>query len=101
MFTSIALMKPSAVLINAARGGIVDELALIDALKNKRLAAAGIDVFENEPKVRPEFFALDNVVLLPHIGSATRATRYAMMNLAIDNLLAGLAGKTPPNLLNP
>ncbi len=96
----IALMQPSAVLINAARGGIVDELALIDALKNKRIAAAGIDVFENEPKVRPEFFALDNVVLLPHIGSATTGTRRKMADLAAQNLIAGLTTGTAPNLVN-
>jgi glyoxylate/hydroxypyruvate/2-ketogluconate reductase len=96
----IALMKPSAVLINAARGGVVDELALIEALKNKRIAAAGIDVFENEPKVRPEFFELDNVVLLPHIGSATSATRRKMAELAATNLIAGLTTGKPPNLVN-
>jgi len=96
----IALMKPNAILINAARGGIVDELALIDALKSKRIAAAGIDVFENEPKVRPEFFTLDNVVLLPHIGSATSGTRRKMADLAAENLIAGLTTGKPPNLVN-
>jgi glyoxylate/hydroxypyruvate/2-ketogluconate reductase len=95
----IALMKPSAILINAARGGVVDELALIDALKNKRIAAAGIDVFENEPKVRAEFFEIENAVLLPHIGSATDATRRKMANLAAQNLIAGLTTGTAPNLV--
>jgi lactate dehydrogenase-like 2-hydroxyacid dehydrogenase len=96
----IALMKPNAILINAARGGVVDETALVGALKSKRIAAAGIDVFENEPKVRPEFFELDNVVLLPHIGSATQATRRKMAELAAENLIAALTSGKPPNLVN-
>jgi glyoxylate/hydroxypyruvate/2-ketogluconate reductase len=96
----LALMKPTAVLINAARGGVVDELALVDALKNGRLYAAGLDVFENEPAVRPELLALKNVVLLPHIGSQTETTRRAMAQLAADNLVAALQGREPPNWLN-
>lgn len=97
----IASMKPTAYLINVARGGIVDDAALIEALRGKRIAGAGLDVFENEPALDPRFFSLDNVVLTPHIGSSTRATRLAMANLAADNLIAGLSGQRPPNLLNP
>ncbi|MDX9995130.1 MAG: D-glycerate dehydrogenase [Rhodocyclaceae bacterium] len=97
----LALMKPTAHLINIARGGIVDDGALIDALQQKRIAGAGMDVFENEPMLDPRFFDLDNVVLTPHIGSSTRATRLAMASLAADNLTAALQGRRPPNLLNP
>ena len=93
------MMKPTATVVNIARGGIVDELALAKALKEKKIFAAGIDVFEGEPTVRPELLALDNIVLAPHIASATEKTRRAMIELAIENCLAGLAGKTPPNLL--
>ncbi len=97
----LALMKPTAHLINIARGGIVDDGALIEALQQKRIAGAGMDVFENEPMLDPRFFDLDNVVLTPHIGSSTRATRLAMASLAADNLTAALQGRRPPNLLNP
>jgi lactate dehydrogenase-like 2-hydroxyacid dehydrogenase len=94
-------MKPTAVIVNAARGGIIDDAALIAALKERRLAAAGLDVFEGEPRFNPGFLELDNVALVPHIGSATRATRTAMAMLASKNLSAVLSGKRPPNLLNP
>ena len=97
----LAMMKPTATLINIARGGIVDDAALALALKNKTIFAAGLDVFEGEPNLHPELLNVPNVVLTPHIGSASAKTRHAMMHLAIDNLLAGLFGKTPPNLLNP
>jgi lactate dehydrogenase-like 2-hydroxyacid dehydrogenase len=97
----LAQMKPSAHLINIARGGIVDDNALIEALQEKRIAGAGLDVFENEPALDPRFFSFDNVVLTPHIGSSTRATRLAMAMLAADNLIAALDGRQPPNLLNP
>ncbi len=96
----IALMKPTAILINTARGGIVDDMALIAALKENRIAGAGIDVFEGEPAFNPEFLNLDNVVLTPHIGSATRATRMRMAELAADNMKAGLTGKILPNQVN-
>jgi gluconate 2-dehydrogenase len=97
----LGLMKPSAVLVNIARGGIVDEDALVAALRERRIRAAGLDVYEGEPAVKPALLELDNVVLLPHIGSATRATRMAMGLLAARNLVAALSGEVPPNLLNP
>ncbi|MBU3566497.1 D-glycerate dehydrogenase [Polynucleobacter sp. MWH-HuK1] len=96
----IALMKSTATLINIARGGIVDDAALAQALKEKRIFAAGLDVFEGEPKVHPELLKLSNVVLAPHIASATEKTRRAMVDLAIDNLRAALDGKKPPSLIN-
>ena len=96
----LSLMKPSAFLINAARGPIVDEKALYDALKENRIAGAGLDVYENEPELTPGLTELDNVVLLPHVGSATIETRTKMANLAAKNLLAGLKGEKPPNCLN-
>lgn len=97
----LALMKPSATLVNIARGGIVDDAALIAALRANRIAAAGLDVFENEPAFDPAFLSLSNVVLTPHIASASRPTRMAMANCAADNLIAALSGGVPPNLLNP
>jgi len=103
--SELARMKPSAVLVNIARGGIVDDAALAAALREGRLAAAGLDVFEDEPAVHADLLALDNAVLSPHIASASEETRRAMANLAADNLLAALgfgptAGK-PPTALNP
>lgn len=98
---ALRLMKPTANLINIGRGGLVDDAALAEALREGVIAGAGLDVFEHEPRVHPDLLTVPNVTLTPHIGSATRATRYAMMHLAIDNLLAGLAGQRPPNLLNP
>ena len=97
----LALMKPTATLINIARGGIVDDAALIDALSAGKIAAAGLDVFENEPAFNPGFLKLSNVVLTPHIGSASGSTRRAMADCAADNLIAALSGHRPPNLLNP
>ena len=97
----LALMKPSATLTNVARGGIVDDVALIQALRERRIAAAGLDVFENEPELHPDFLSLPNVVLLPHVGSATEATRRAMVGLAADNLIAALTGGVPPTPINP
>jgi lactate dehydrogenase-like 2-hydroxyacid dehydrogenase len=101
----LALMKPTATLTNIARGGIVDDAALAEALRTKRIAAAGLDVFEGEPSVNPALLGVPNIVLTPHIASATEATRRAMANLAADNLIAGLgegprAGR-PPNPINP
>jgi gluconate 2-dehydrogenase len=96
----IAIMKPTATLINIARGGIVDDAALAQALKDKKIFAAGLDVFEGEPKVHPELLKLSNVVLAPHIASATEKTRRAMVDLAIENLRAALNGERPPSLIN-
>jgi phosphoglycerate dehydrogenase-like enzyme len=97
-----ALMKPTAYLINAARGPVVDESALITALRAGRIAGAGLDVFEREP-VDPTnpLLTMDNVVVLPHVGSATDATRQAMVDLAADNVLAVLQGKPPITPVNP
>lgn len=96
-----ARMKPSAILINTSRGPVVDETALVEALKNRRIAAAGLDVYENEPMMAPGLADLDQVVLLPHIGSATTETRTRMAQMAVTNLLEGLGGRIPPNCLNP
>ena len=97
----LAKMKPSAVLINSTRGGVVDDAALVEALKNRTIRAAGLDVFENEPKLNPAFLELDNVVLTPHIGSSTEATRRAMAMTAAKNAVAALTGGRPSNLINP
>ncbi|WP_298430805.1 D-glycerate dehydrogenase [Ottowia sp.] len=97
----LALMKPTATLVNIARGGIVDDVALAKALREGRLAAAGLDVFEGEPRVHPDLLACSNVVLTPHIGSATAPTRKAMANLAVDNLIGYLTGGKPVTPLNP
>jgi phosphoglycerate dehydrogenase-like enzyme len=97
----LGLMKPTAILINAARGPIVDEKALVSALKQKRIAAAGLDVFEKEPKLTPGLTKLDNVVLLPHIGSATQDTRGQMAVVAAKNAVAMLRGQRPKNIVNP
>ncbi|SHK13426.1 2-hydroxyacid dehydrogenase [Desulforamulus aeronauticus] len=97
----LSLMKKTAILINTARGGIVNEEALYHALKQGELWAAGLDVFENEPVALDHpLLTLPNVVALPHIGSASEKTRTTMANLAAENLLTALAGKTPPNLVN-
>jgi glyoxylate/hydroxypyruvate/2-ketogluconate reductase len=97
----IRQMKRSAILINTARGGVVDDAALIEALSAGTIAGAGLDVFEGEPAYDARFRALDNVVLAPHIASSSVATRRAMAMLAAHNALAALAGERPPNLLNP
>lgn len=94
-------MKRTAILINSTRGGVVDDAALIAALQEGTLRAAGLDVFENEPRLNPGFLGLDNVVLAPHVGSSTEATRRAMAMTAARNLVAALSGGKPPNLLNP
>jgi gluconate 2-dehydrogenase len=97
----LAQMKPTATLINIARGGIVDDAALALALRERRIAAAGLDVFEGEPKVHPDLLTVPNVVLTPHIASATIATRKAMANLAADNVIAFLTQGQPLTPLNP
>ncbi|WP_372724937.1 2-hydroxyacid dehydrogenase [Novipirellula sp.] len=94
-------MKPTAYLINTARGPVVDEKALLRALQTNSIAGAGLDVFENEPEIEPGLFQLDNAVLAPHLGSATIATRTKMGELAVENCLAGCTGKRPANLVNP
>ena len=96
----LAQMKPTATLTNIARGGIVDDAALAVALRERRIAAAGLDVFEGEPSVHPDLLTVPNVVLTPHIASATVATRKAMANLAADNLIAALTGGKPPTPIN-
>ena len=96
----LAVMKPTATLVNIARGGIVDDAALAAALRDKRIAAAGLDVFEGEPKVHPDLLTVPNVVLTPHIASASLPTRMAMARLAADNLIAFFQGKDPLTPLN-
>lgn len=95
----LALLKPSAYLINTSRGAVIDEKALIRALKEGRIRGAGLDVYENEPEISHELLGLSNVVLLPHIGSATHVARDKMAETAVVNLIAGLTGKIPPNLV--
>jgi gluconate 2-dehydrogenase len=97
----LALMKPTANLINIARGGIVDDAALAAALRNRQIAAAGLDVFEGEPTVHPDLLKVPNVVLTPHIASASVPTRMAMGNLAADNLIGYLVNGKPLTPLNP
>ncbi|MDZ4128618.1 MAG: D-glycerate dehydrogenase, partial [Hydrogenophaga sp.] len=97
----LAQMKPTATLINIARGGIVDDAALAVALRERRIAAAGLDVFEGEPQVHPDLLTVPNVVLTPHIASATITTRKAMANLAADNVIAFLTQGQPLTPLNP
>ena len=96
------MMKPTAILVNSARGPIVDQAALAEALREHRIAGAGLDVFETEPlPMEDPLLTLDNVVLLPHIGSASVATRTKMAMMAAENLVAGISGERPPYLANP
>ena len=97
----IDLMKPSAFLINTSRGAVVDEAALTAALAARRIAGAGLDVFENEPHVAAALTGLPNVVLTPHLGSAVVEVRTAMAETVVDNIAALLAGRRPPNIVNP
>lgn len=97
----LELMKPTAYLINTARGPIVDEAALVEALRNRRIAGAGLDVYENEPQPAAGLVELENVVCIPHLGSATQATRGRMASMAAENLVAAMRGERPPNLVNP
>jgi glyoxylate reductase len=96
-----SLMKPTSILINASRGPVVDEKALVQALKERIIAGAGLDVYEKEPEVEPDLIQMKNVVLAPHIASASYETRLRMATMAAKNLVAGLKGKRPPNLVNP
>jgi glyoxylate reductase len=97
----LGLMRKSAFLINTARGAIVDEAALVRALKAKKIAGAGLDVFEHEPKVHAELKRMKNVVIVPHLGSATVEVREEMANIVVDNIMAVLEGQRPPNIVNP
>ena len=98
---ALALMKPTAFLINTARGAVVDEAALIKALTEKRIAGAGLDVFENEPDLDGALTQLRNVVMTPHLGSAVFEVRETMANAVVDNIVALLEGRRPPNIVNP
>ena len=97
----LSLMKKTAYLINTARGVVVDEAALVNALKNKQIAGAGLDVYEEEPKLKPGLAELDNVVLAPHLGSATIETRTKMAVMAAENIIAVLNKQKPKNCVNP
>jgi glyoxylate reductase len=97
----LALMKPSAFLVNTARGPIVDEEALVRALTDRRIAGAGLDVYEHEPRVEAALLSMSNVVLTPHLGSAVVELREAMAHVVVDNIVAVLEGRTPPNCCNP
>jgi glyoxylate reductase len=95
------IMQPHCVLINTSRGAVIDEQALVQAMEERKIASCGLDVFENEPQVPEGLLALDNVVLAPHIGSATRETRAAMDELAVKGLIEAFNGKLPTNAVNP
>jgi glyoxylate reductase len=97
----LALMKPTAFLINTSRGPVIDEKALVEILRAGKIGGAGLDVYENEPSLTPGLTGLGNVILLPHVGSATLETRLKMGMLAVKNLIAGMEGRMPPNIVNP
>jgi lactate dehydrogenase-like 2-hydroxyacid dehydrogenase len=96
----LELMKPGSILINASRGPVVDEKALVKALQKGKIAGVGLDVYEREPQVEPDLVGMANVVLAPHIASASGETRLRMATMAAENMIAGLMGKRPPNLVN-
>jgi glyoxylate reductase len=97
----LRLMKPTAFIVNTSRGPVIDEAALVRALAEKRIAGAGLDVYENEPRVSPELIAMSNVVLTPHLGSAVSELRESMAHVVVDNVLALIEGRRPPGILNP
>ena len=96
-----ALMKPTAFIINTSRGPVIDEAALVRALQEKKIAGAGLDVYEHEPRVAAELVAMPNVVLTPHLGSAVMELREGMAHIVVDNVLAIIEGRAPPNCINP
>jgi glyoxylate reductase len=98
---ALARMKPKAILVNTARGAVVDEQALVHALRSRQIAAAGLDVYEREPALEAGLATLPNCILLPHLGSATVGTRTRMGMMVVDNILAACAGRRPPNCVNP
>jgi glyoxylate reductase len=93
----IGLMKPSAILVNTARGPVIDEEALVDALESGKIHAAGLDVYEHEPKIHPRLLELENAILLPHIGSSGEFARERMTQMVVENLLAALSNEEAPN----
>lgn len=97
----LSLMQPTAFLVNTARGPMVDEAALVEALRSRRIGGAGLDVYEGEPRVHPDLLSLDRVVLTPHLGSAVGELRERMAHIVVDNILAVIRGERPPNLYNP
>jgi glyoxylate reductase len=97
----LSLLKSTAFLINTSRGPVIDEKELVEVLRAKKIGGAGLDVYEKEPSLTPGLTELNNVVLLPHVGSGTLETRIKMGTLAVENLIAGMEGRTPPNIVNP
>lgn len=97
----LAMMKNTAFIINTARGPVINEKDLVEALRERVIAGAGIDVYENEPALAPGLIDLENAVLLPHVGSGTLETRMKMAEMAVESLLIGLSGKVPPRMVNP
>ena len=96
-----SLMKPTAFIINTSRGPVIDEAALVRALKQRKIAGAGLDVYEHEPQVSSELVAMPNVVLTPHLGSAVRSLREGMAHVVVDNTIALIEGRAPVSCLNP